>query len=51
MEGYKARIMRSPEVKAHFERALEINALDDPTTWHLLGKQFKAIIFPGPQKK
>jgi hypothetical protein len=37
LEGSKAQLAKSREVKAHWERALEINPLD-ATTWHLLGK-------------
>ncbi|KAL3110622.1 hypothetical protein niasHT_016974 [Heterodera trifolii] len=36
LEGNKARIAKAMEVKAHFERALELNPTD-ATTWHLLG--------------
>ena len=36
LEGSKAQLAKSREVKAHWERALEINPLD-ATTWHLLG--------------
>jgi len=35
-EGTKAQITKSYEVKAHLERALEIEPLD-ATTWHILG--------------
>lgn len=36
LEGTKAQIQKSYDVKKHLERALEINSLD-ATTWHILG--------------
>jgi len=36
LEGTKAHIKRSYDMKVHLERALEINPLD-ATTWHILG--------------
>lgn len=42
MEGTKAQIQKSPEVKMHLERALEINSMD-ATTWHILGILFKSF--------
>lgn len=36
LEGTKEQILKSFDVKAHIERALEIDAFD-PTTWHILG--------------